>query len=375
MATIEAYETKAGKRYRVQYTKPDGNRTMKRGFATKRDANDWLAQTQVNVASGSYVAPSAGRVTVGSLWPAWYKRKSRLKKSTLRGYETAWRVHVEPVWGSRAVATIKPTAVEDWIAELSGSGKSATVVKRANGVLSGILADAVKDQRIASNPAAKPENMPKKSSRDHVYLTHQQVQTMADSADGQWSTLILFACYTGLRWGELTGLRVKALDMLRRRVRVAVNAVEVGSTIVEGEPKSWERRWVPFPKFLAPLLAQQCEGKQPDDLVFTAPLRGGFMRHPKTGKGWFHRASLAAGAEGMVIHDMRATAASLAVSAGANVKVIQRMLGHKSAAMTLDTYSDLFDDDLNAVSDALDSARSAQLSQNVSQKRVNSASE
>jgi integrase len=56
----------------------------------------------------------------------------------------------------------------------------------------------------------------------------------------------------------------------------------------------------------------------------------------------------------MTVHDLRHTAASLAVSAGANVKAVQRMLGHASAAMTLDTYADLFDDDLDAVSDALD---------------------
>ncbi|MCU1477487.1 MAG: site-specific integrase [Subtercola sp.] len=60
----------------------------------------------------------------------------------------------------------------------------------------------------------------------------------------------------------------------------------------------------------------------------------------------------------ITLHDLRHTAASLAISAGANVKAVQRMLGHKSAAMTLDTYADLFDDDLDAVADALDQARS-----------------
>ena len=58
----------------------------------------------------------------------------------------------------------------------------------------------------------------------------------------------------------------------------------------------------------------------------------------------------------MTVHDLRHTAASLAVSAGANVKAVQRMLGHASAAMTLDVYADLFDDDLDAVAQALDTA-------------------
>lgn len=60
-------------------------------------------------------------------------------------------------------------------------------------------------------------------------------------------------------------------------------------------------------------------------------------------------------------HDLRHTAASLAISAGANVKAVQRMLGHASAAMTLDTYAELFEDDLDSVAVALDSQRSASL--------------
>ena len=71
---------------------------------------------------------------------------------------------------------------------------------------------------------------------------------------------------------------------------------------------------------------------------------------------WFKTALVRAGLEPMTVHDLRHTAASLAVSAGANVKAVQRMLGHASAAMTLDVYADLFDDDLDAVADALDAA-------------------
>jgi len=71
---------------------------------------------------------------------------------------------------------------------------------------------------------------------------------------------------------------------------------------------------------------------------------------------WYDRALETAGLPAMTIHDLRHTAASLAISSDANVKAVQRMLGHASAAMTLDTYGDLFDDDLNAVADALNHA-------------------
>ena len=70
----------------------------------------------------------------------------------------------------------------------------------------------------------------------------------------------------------------------------------------------------------------------------------------------FDPALRAAGLEELTPHELRNTAASLAVAAGANVKAVQRMLGHASAAMTLDVYSGLFDDDLDAVADRLDTA-------------------
>lgn len=78
-----------------------------------------------------------------------------------------------------------------------------------------------------------------------------------------------------------------------------------------------------------------------------------YLRQPHTSKSWFLTGLRTAGIERMTPHDLRHTAASLAVSAGANVKVLQRMLGHKSAAMTLDTYADLFDDDLDNVATLL----------------------
>jgi integrase len=80
-------------------------------------------------------------------------------------------------------------------------------------------------------------------------------------------------------------------------------------------------------------------------------------RSPHAGSGWFDKAVRASGVPRTTPHDLRHTAASLAVSAGANVKAVQKMLGHASAAMTLDIYADLFDDDLEAVATALDEAR------------------
>jgi integrase len=81
------------------------------------------------------------------------------------------------------------------------------------------------------------------------------------------------------------------------------------------------------------------------------------LRNRNARRSWFDAAAAAIDEPGLTPHELRHTAASLAVSAGANVKAVQRMLGHASAAMTLDRYADLFDDDLDAVADRLDSIR------------------
>jgi integrase len=156
-----------------------------------------------------------------------------------------------------------------------------------------------------------------------------------------------------LRWCELAALRVGCVDFLRRRFVIAEAMTEVNGRLVWGSPKSHEARSVPIPRVLIDDLAAQVAGKHRDDLVFTTST-GAPLRNRNARRSWFDRAAATIGEPGLTPHELRHTAASLGVSAGANVKAVQAMLGHASAAMTLDTYADLFDDDLDAVAERLD---------------------
>ncbi|WP_431218882.1 tyrosine-type recombinase/integrase [Leifsonia xyli] len=361
MGSIHAYETAGGKRYRVQYRTPEHDLTGKRGFRTKRDAELFLASVEVAKARGEFVDARASRSTIGVLGAEWLANQHHLKPSSLRPVEIAWRLHVEPKWGSRRVGEIRHSEVQNWVTAFTrGEGKprSATTVLRAYGVLAGILDTAVMDRRIPSNPA-RGVNLPRKVKGKHKYLTHAQVDLLASNAK-KHQALVLFLAYTGLRWGEATGLRVRDIDVERRRVDVHENAVEVSGTIYVGTPKTGEARSVPFPPFLTPLLAKLAEHKSPSQLLFGDG--DNYLHQPDRRRGWYISATTRSQAADstfprVTIHDLRHTAASLAISAGANVKAVQRMLGHSSAAMTLDTYADLFDDDLDAVALALDAAR------------------
>ena len=358
MGSITAYETARGKRYRVRFRKPDHSQTDKRGFRTKRAAELFLASTEVKMANGEFIDATASRITIETLGVPWVKAQSHLKPSSFAVIEVAWRVHVQPKWGSRVLGEIRHSEVQKWVSELSAT-KSATVVIRAYGVLAGIIDIAVRDRRLPTNPA-RGVNLPRKAGKARHYLSHTQVQLLADQSRAK-GTLVLFLAYTGLRWGEAVGLRVRSVDMQRRRVRVEANAVNVRGTIFPGTPKSHEARSVPFPAFLAEPLAKQCEGKSRDQLVFGPG--DVYTPTPTPKDGWFAGARRRSAAldpdfpQGLTLHDLRHTAASLAISAGANVKAVQRMLGHASAAMMLDTYADLFDDDLDAVAAALGSAK------------------
>lgn len=365
MATVKRYTTKGGDvLWEVRYRQPNGATSRKRGFTTKKSAEDWDANNKVAIQRGDYVQPSTGRVKVSDLSGAWLQRKkSTTEPSHYRTLESSWRVHVEPVWGSVQVSRVTLTGVKNWSAAMTGAGCSATTVLRALGVLAGILDDAVADNRITKNPArglsTKHREKPTKPKSKHVYLDHDAVERLADEA-GPHRVLVFTLAYCGIRWGEAIALRVRHVDELRRRLMVTDNAVQIGGRHVVGDPKDDEPREVPVPKFVLDELRTQMRGRGPDELIFGDGEN--YLKRPKGSNGWFIRAVERAKVQRITPHDLRHSAASFAVSAGANVLAVSRMLGHENPQMTLKTYADLFDSDLDDVATKMDRARAKSVS-------------
>ncbi|WP_082972700.1 site-specific integrase [Mycobacterium sp. E2497] len=355
MATISSYDTAHGKRYRVRYRTPDRRQTDKRGFRTKRDAEQFAATVEVAKLRGEYISPTLGRITIRELGPAWLERRQgHMKPSGFRSYESAWRVHVEPTWGRSRVSEIRFTAVQAWVSQLA-TNRGPVVVQTAYSVLARILDDAVQDRLLASNPA-RGVKLPKRPPRRNVYLTAGQLNALADES-GRYRSLVLLLGVGGLRWGEAAGLRVGDVNFLRRRIELHRNAVQVGTKIVVGTLKSNENRAVVLPEFVIDALAEVARGKGRDDLFWPTP-SGRYMGPPASKDSWLSGAVARCRKADptfprVTAHALRHTAASLAISAGANPKVVQRMLGHASAAMTLDVYADLFDSDLSSVAESV----------------------
>ncbi|AXO25204.1 MULTISPECIES: site-specific integrase [Mycobacterium avium complex (MAC)] len=347
MATIEKYETASGVTlYRVRYRKTDNRQTDKRGFRTKKAAEAFANTVEVKKLTGEFIPETAGRITVAEL--DWLTRKKQATApSNYRMIESAWRVHVLPKWGRWQVAKVTVPDIESWVAQMVRDGRGATTVLRAHGVLSGVLGDAVKARRLASNPARGIEGLPRKSARRHVYLSADDVHRLA-AESGEHRPLVYVLAFCGLRWGEAIALRVRDVEFLRRRLVVAENAVQLGVDHAVGQTKGRAVRSVPVPSFVLDELSPLCSDKEPGWLVFAGP-DGKYLPRPKSSGGWFAGAVKRSKVQPITPHDLRHTAASLAVSAGVNVLALQRMLGHKSAKVTLDTYADLFDTDLDAV--------------------------
>ena len=368
MANITRYQTSKGEtRWRVRYRKPDGSQTDKRGFARKIDAERWAAEhVTIAKARGAFIDPQAGRVTVGSLWAEWIAaKKTRCKASYTSTLEGEWRQRVGPRWSGRTVASITHAEVQEWVGAMASDGCSASVVLRAHGILKGILRQAARDRLIATDPCEGVE-LPRKRRKEHRYLTADELLRLADESDWR-RPIVLTLGLTGIRWGEMAGLTVADVDQRRRRLWIRRSATEVNGVVVVDTPKSDQWRQVAYPSFLDDDIHALTEGREGGELLFEAP-DGGYVRRthgPNTSSSWFYWARRRAGIVGeMTLHDLRHTAASLMVHAGANVKAVQRQLGHASAAMTLDVYADLFDDDLDVVGAAMD----AMLSENVGKK-------
>lgn len=324
-----------------------------KSFRRKIDAERFMTNLDHGRLNGAYVDPSAGRMTVGEWAERWMRGQVQLKPKTRASYESLLRCWVIPRWGKVQLAKVTFGAVAEWVGTMQLGGLSASRTRQAYHVLTGMLDDAVKDGRLVRNPAAGVD-LPRIHAKPRRYLRHDELHELA-SACGPYRVLVLTLGYCGLRWGEAAALRVHNLDLARGRIEVTQAVVEVNGRIVVGTPKSHQSRWLPVPKLLLEGLDEQVAGKHPDDLVFSSP-KGSHLRVQNFRRGYFDRAVDSIGAKGFYPHELRHTAASLAIASGASVKAVQRMLGHASATLTLDRYGHLFPDELDALAASLDDA-------------------
>lgn len=374
MATINKYQTASGATYyRVRYRTPGRGQTDKRGFKTKREAQAWAEQLEVDKRKGAYVAPAAGRVKLGDYAQEWLSSKHNLKPSTRARYQvvldTALAKHTDVALGD-----ISRQFVRKWVADLSQDLAPASVHKTV-GVLRQVLAMAVTENRLVMNPVDGVE-LPSVTTVEQRFLTLEQLHLLAAAA-GAHRPLVYVLGTCGLRFGEAAELRWRDLDLENLRLRISRSVTLVDGVFVVGRPKNGKARTVSVSAFVADLLAPP--RLDLDALVFPDS-GGGYMRGTNVRRRWWSQAvteaelfprtvMTAAGEETVVydfkLHELRHTAASLAIQAGANIKALQNMLGHQSAGLTLDRYGHLYGSDVEAVGVAINDLLTRNCGQNV----------
>lgn len=344
---------KRGSSYQVKWREPSG------GWKTKTFPKWALAdrkrrEVETQLDEGTYLTASRGAVKVAEWVQQQLDARTDLATSTRSRTQDIINTHIAPKWSSTALTAVEHSHVQEWAKDLL-QGLSVRSVKKVVNVLSSAFDAAIRDRRVSNNPCTGLK-YPKVAPKAKIFLSAAQVGQLANATFDDRQRLIVYTlAYTGLRWGELAGLRVQDFDPLRRRLNVEQTIVESGGHVEIKPPKDNEIRSVPVPSFLVEMIAAHVVGMDAGDLILTAA-RGGPLRN-RNERRWFNQATEEIGIPGLTPHKLRHTAASMAISAGASVLSVQRMLGHSSPTVTLNVYSSLFEDDLDEVAERLDSMR------------------
>ncbi len=353
MASIKRRELSSGAiRWDVRYRPPGDHSERMKSFTTERDAKRFRAKVENDINRGSYVDPRRQVVTVADWCDDWLEGRANLAPKTRDRYEGILARQIRPRWGRTKLSTLRHSDVQKWV---SGLDLAPATVRKVHRVLSMALDYAVKDGRLASNPASGVD-LPQVQKAPRMFLTHAQVDELATRVPAEYRLVVRFLAYTGLRWGELAALRVSSLDFLRRRATISESVTPIRGVMTFGPTKGHELREVPIPHHLVDELAALVAGKDQTELAFVG-VRGAVLRSQTFQRAGLTEAAESMGLHGFTPHMLRHTAASLAIASGADVKVVQTMLGHKSATMTLDLYGHLFEDRLDVVADAMEKAR------------------
>lgn len=249
------------------------------------------------------------------------------------------RVHLIPLIGTKALADITPLHVRS-VVETMAKTRSPSTVRTNYGVLRAILAAAVEADLIARSPC-RGIRMPPHKRREIRFISPDELERLGDVMPIEYRPMVYVAGVLGLRWSEVTGLRVGRIDLKKGTLRVVETSSEVEGVVAFADVKSpASRRTISIPNFLTTMLAEHLmrRGRPgPDALVFVAPDGGPLHAGNFRNRVWA-TAVKQAGLEGLTFHGLRHSAVGLLISLGACDHLLQQRMGHASSRVTRDIY-------------------------------------
>jgi integrase len=299
-----------------------------------------------------------GRITLGEwIRESWLPMtEPRVKPSTFHSYSRNLELHVLPALGRKPLQQLTPpmlTALYGQLAKVTDQRKalSAKTIRYIHATLHKVLADAVDAGLLGRNVAAgaKPPRPGRRATGgvnawDPQELTAFLAHVSATRLGPMWR----LSAMTGMRRGEILGLRWCDLDLDNARLSVRQALVAVGYEVIHSTPKSHSARVIDLDAETVRQLRahRQCQdaeraewGTDYRDQDLVVAKENGEAIHPHTFSQSFERLVEKAGLRKIRLHDLRHTHATLALKAGVPVKVISERLGHESPAFTLKQYA------------------------------------
>ena len=351
------------RRYVALYRDPTGQQRSAGTYATERLAERASHRAESTVESGSWIRPSAGRITFRDYVERVWLPSRQVEVSTLAGYRSYLDKHFLPFFGDRPMAEILPSLVQDWVTSVVASGLSPTSVRKYHVMLHSVFKRAIRDRIIVTNPCESIE-LPKVPPRKTRILAPEEYDRLVAEIPDRFRVLVMTDIETGLRWGELIALRPRHIDFLRKTISVEQTIVEVSRKhsptgermIVKDYPKDNEFRTLRVSETLLGAIARRIEqlGLGHDDLIFASTETAGgrpMSRNTFRTKVWLPALERSGIDFHVRVHDLRHAHASWLLAGGADLKTVMERMGH-SQIMTTQKY-------LHTLPDADDKALAA----------------
>lgn len=343
-------------RWEGRYSGPDGKQHSVYGKTQKACAEALRAATH-SVDAGSWLEPST--LTMGQWFDVWLSDyQGHTTGRTVETYTSVINRHMRPLFGAIKVAAFSPVHVRRMVSDMTRAGLSPATIRHARGILSACLNCAVEAGLRKDNPVERVKG-PRMVQQAFAIIDREHIPAFVEAArQTPVAAALVFLLMTGLRVGELRGLRWADVDLDAATMRVERQLRHVNRTDRRfGPPKDGEARTVQLTPQAVALLRQQRKDQAAErlaagadwredeitrDLVFRAP-DGWNLSQDAIGRA-IARIRAALGLPALRPHDLRHSYAVAALRSGVDVKTVQHNLGHKHASITLDIYAAYTDD-------------------------------
>lgn len=324
-------------------------RRLTKYFKTKKEANKWLIEMQIKKNRGLTLA--GARTSLDDFFVDYLKAiKSSLRPNTFQQYSQIVNQHISPILGKYKLEDLKPNIIQQFYNFKIDDGVSERTVILIHAVLHKAFKQAVLWGIIGWNPSDGVIR-PKMKRKEMQVLDDVQVRNLLLAAKGSWmETILQLAITTGMRFGELLGLKWSDLNWETRQLQIQRQAKRIiGQGIVFSEPKTKAgRRTIVLGKSTVKLLRKHWLDQQSminklesgwEDLDLIFPSKIGTAIDQSNVTKLFKELLKKANLPEIRFHDLRHTSATLMLKQGINPKIVQERLGHSDISMTLNCYS------------------------------------